>query len=145
MFQSPPGLPEAGSIVWSGRTGRHRHTQCLTGLLLILSLAPHVHSHTLLNCQRVRKDIKNQKKEILDFVFWLGGVVRCLGFLQPSGARLYCLGLEDWRAPRHSLSCCALSEVCLLFYWTWSCGRVFRSPPASQPQTINRATPSSFK
>ena len=36
VFWSPPGLPEADSIVWSGRTGRHRHTQCLAGLLLIV-------------------------------------------------------------------------------------------------------------
>jgi hypothetical protein len=26
MSQSPPGLPEADLIVWSGGTGRHRYT-----------------------------------------------------------------------------------------------------------------------
>ena len=26
VSRSPPGLPEADLIVWSGRTGRHRYT-----------------------------------------------------------------------------------------------------------------------
>ena len=62
------------------------------------------------------------KRSVVDcgFVFWLGEVVGCLGFLQSPGVRPYCLGLEDWRAPRHSLSCCF-----------WRCGRVSRSSACS--------------
>ena len=61
------------------------------------------------------------------------------------GPRLYCLVLEDMLGTASLIVdhvffsvtfFCALSEVCLLFFWSWSCGRVFWSPPASQPQTI---------
>ena len=38
VSRSPPGLPEADHIVWSGRTGGHRYTQCLAGLLLVAFL-----------------------------------------------------------------------------------------------------------
>ena len=48
---------------------------------------------------------------------------------------LFVLGLEDWRAPIHIVSCWTIFEL-LFQVLAWRCGRVSRLPAVSQGQTI---------
>ena len=110
------------------------------GSVVYFPLVSHAPLDAPLNCQRVGKGMGSEKKDIFGFcvLSWGSSEMSQLPTALQGQAILSGPGGLDGTAA-FIVFCpvfCALSEVCLLFYWTWSCGRVFRSPPASQPQTM---------